>query len=82
MAAKILKEYAADPFPYLGPEKQKKMTEAYRMMWQKFEELAFDAPAAADWRTARIDEADNIDVGPVTEADRHNDLFRSENEPF
>lgn len=51
------------------------------MMWQKFEELAFDAPATAHWQTARNEEADNIDVGPVTEADVHDDLFRPSDVP-
>jgi len=58
------------------------MAAACKMMWVKFEELAFDVPAAAHWRDARPQEADNIDVGRLTEADLHNDLFQSENEPF
>ncbi len=55
---------------------------AQRMLWLKFEELAFDAPAMAHWREARPQEADNIDVGPVTEADLHDDLFRPAEVPF
>ena len=82
VASKMLAEYAADPFPYLGPETKKKMTEAYRMMWRKFEELAFDTPATAHWQTARIQQADNIDVGPVTSADIQDDLFRPPDAPF
>jgi hypothetical protein len=40
------------------------MAAASRMLWFKFEELAFDAPAMAHWREARSQEADNTDVGP------------------
>jgi hypothetical protein len=52
------------------------------MLWLKFEELAFDAPAMAHWRETRPPEADNIDVGPLTEADLHDDLFRPSDVPF
>lgn len=82
VAAKMLAEYAADPFPYLGPETKKKMMEPSRMMWRKFEELTFDGPATAHWQTVRPDEADNIDVGLVTETDFQDDLFEISNNPF
>ena len=45
-------------------------------------DLAFDAPATAHWQTARIKEADNIDVGPLTEADLQDNLFGPSNVPF
>jgi hypothetical protein len=51
------------------------MSAAHRMLWQKFEELVFDAPSTPQ-------EADNIDVGPVTEADLHDDLFFPSDAPF
>jgi hypothetical protein len=82
VAARSLAEYTKDPWPCLGPESKEKMKTACKMMWMKFKELAFDAPATAHWREARPREADNIDVGPLTEADLHDDLFRPENEPF
>ena len=82
VAAKRLALYVADPLVFLEAESKQKMAAASRMLWFKFEELAFEAPATAHWREARSPEADNIDVGPVTEADLHNDLFRPAAEPF
>ena len=82
VAAKRLALYVADPLAFLEAESKQKMAAASRMLWFKFEELAFKAPATAHWREARSPEADNIDVGPVTEADLHNDLFRPAEEPF
>jgi hypothetical protein len=43
---------------------------------------AFEAPATAHWREARSPEADNIDAGPVTEADLYDNLFRPLDAPF
>jgi hypothetical protein len=60
MAAKLLALYAEDPLPFLDSESKKKMAAAQRMLWLKFEELAFDAPAMAHWRKARPQEADNL----------------------
>ena len=82
LAAKLLALYAEDPLPFLDSESKKNLAAAQRMLWLKFEELAFDDPATAHWQEARPQEADNIDVGPLTEADLHDDLFRLENEPF
>ena len=82
VAAKRLALYVADPLAFLEAESKQKMAAASRMLWFKFEELAFKAPATAHWREARSPEADNIDVGPVTEADLHNDLFRPAEETF
>jgi hypothetical protein len=59
VTARLLAEYAEDPLSYLDSELKKKMTAAYRMMWLKFKELAFDAPATAHWREARPQQADN-----------------------
>jgi hypothetical protein len=44
--------------------------------------MAFDAPATAHWREARPQEADNIGVGPLTEADLHDDSFETSDNPF
>jgi hypothetical protein len=82
VAAQLLAQYAEDPLPHLDSELKKKMAAACRMMWFKFEELAFDAPAKAHWRGARSEQADNIDVGPVTEADLRDDFFASSGNPF
>ena len=82
VTAKLLALHAEDPVPYLDAATKKKMSEAHRMIWRKFQELAFEDPAVTHWREAKRQEADNIDVGPVTEADLHDDLLRPENEPF
>jgi len=58
MAAKLLALYAEDPLLFLDSESKKKMAAAQRLLWLKFEELAFDAPALAHWREARPQEAD------------------------
>jgi hypothetical protein len=54
IAAGLLAEYAKDPLPYFDPESKKKMTAADRMMWLKFEEPAFDAPAGSRGHGRRI----------------------------
>jgi len=82
VAAKLLEAYTTDPLPYLDPESKKKMSAAYRMMWRKFEEIAFDVSAGERWQEAMAPEADNIDVGPLTEANLHADLFDTSGNPF
>jgi hypothetical protein len=71
-----------DPVPYLDPESKKKMAGASRMLWLKFEELAFDASAGAHWQESEPGETDNIDVGPLTEADLNGELFTTSGNPF
>jgi hypothetical protein len=82
MASKLLNLFAENPVPFLDPESKQKMTAACRGLWHRFEELAFDAPATVHWREKRPPEADNIDVGPLTEADLQDDLFRPSDVPF
>ena len=52
------------------------------MLLRKFTELAFDEMAEVRWQESSPAEADNIDVGPLTEADLHGDLFESSGNPF
>ena len=82
VAAKLLNLFAENPLPWLDSESKKNLAAAQRLLWLKFEALAFDAPAMAHWRETRPPEADNIDVGPLTEADLHDDLFRPSDVPF
>jgi hypothetical protein len=82
VAAKFLAQYAADPLPYLDPETKKKLSAAYRVLWQKFEEFAFYASAGTRWQEAMSPEADNIDVGPLMEADLQPDIFKTSENPF
>jgi hypothetical protein len=82
VAAKRLALYAEDLLPFLDSEQKKKMAAAQRILWLKFEEVAFDASDGMHWQKLEPREADNIDVGPVTEADLHNDFFQAGNEPF
>jgi hypothetical protein len=58
------------------------MVTANKMLWLKFEEPAFAAPARSHWLEPTVQEADNIDVGPLTEADLHDDFFQSSGNPF
>ena len=82
VAAKLLAAYADDPLPYLDSETKKRLLAAHRMLWRKFEELAFDASAGLRWQESEAQEADNIDVGPVTEADLDGELFDTSGNPF
>jgi hypothetical protein len=71
VAAKLLTAYAADPVPYLDPESKKKMAVAYRMLWRKFEEMAFDASAGLRWQESE-----------PQEADLNGELFATSGNPF
>jgi len=82
VAAKLLAQYVADPLPYLDPETKKKMSAAYRALWRKFEEIAFDTSAQSRWQEATSPEADNIDVGPVNSDDFQREMFEKPYEPF
>jgi hypothetical protein len=61
---------------------KKKLSAAHEGLWRKFEEIAFDDSSQARWETAMKPPADNIDVGPITEADLCEDLFKSLENPF
>ena len=82
VAARFLALYVENPLPYLDSELKRKLTAAYRVLWHKFQELAFEVPARAHWQEIGLQEADNIDVGPLTAADLQADLFRPSDVPF
>ena len=82
VAAKVLREYAQDPFPYLDETEKKKMMAAHSALLGRFTELAFDEAAEMRWQEPRPTEADNIDVGPVTETDSQSDLIEVAGNPF
>ena len=82
VAAKVLREFAQDPFPYLDEAEKKKMMTAHSDLLRKFTELAFDEAAEARWQESRPTEADNIDVGPATETDLQSDLIEASGNPF
>jgi len=82
IAAKVLNVFAENPIPYLDEEAKMELRAVNAVLLRTFSELAFDEMAEVRWRESRPAEADNIDVGPLTEADLNNDLFRPENEPF
>src|SRR5208282_3315420 len=72
VVAEWLNRFVENPLPFLDAETKKKMATVQRDLWSKFLELVFDDPVMKP----RPAEADNIDVGPVTVADLHDDLFR------
>jgi len=74
--------YAENPFPHLEEQTKKQMTAAHSALVQKFSDLAFDEAADVRWRESRPTEADNIDVGPVTEAGLQGDLLEPSGNPF
>jgi len=82
MAVKILGDYAENPFPYLDAEMKKQMVAVHSALLRKFTELAFDEAAGLRWRESGADEADNLDVGPLTEADLQGSMFESSEDPF
>ena len=82
VAARALAQYGEDPWPFLDAETRKQMSSVYRMIWRKFEELALDTSAEARGQEAAPPEADNIDVGPLSEEDLVEDLFKSPDNPF
>ena len=82
VAAKVLREFAQDPFPYLDEAGKKKMMAAHSDLLRKFTELAFDESAESRWQESQPAEADNIDVGPATEADLQGALMEASGNPF
>jgi len=49
VAAKALREFAQDPFPYLDEVGKKNMIAAHSALLRKFTELAFDESAEMRW---------------------------------
>ena len=82
LAAKILNDFAENPFPYLDEVAKKKMMAVHSALLRKFSELAFDDMTEMRWQESQPAEADNIDFGPLTEMDLHGDLFESSGNPF
>jgi len=82
LAAKVLRGFAADPFPVLSKEEKAQMTAAGSALLRKFTDLAFDESAEVRWQESRPTEADNIDVGPATETDLQADLVEASGNPF
>ena len=72
----------ADGRRYLDEAGKKNMIAAHSALLRKFTELAFDESAEARWQESRPEEADNIDVGPVTETDFQGDLMEASGDPF
>jgi hypothetical protein len=82
LAVKILNDFAENPVPYLDEESKKKLAAVHSMLLRKFTELACDEMAGARWQESQQREADNIDVGPVTEADLQDELLPITDDPF
>jgi hypothetical protein len=59
------------------------MVAAQSALLRKFTDLAFDESAATRWQEAhRPTEADNIDIGPATDADLQSELVEASGNPF
>ncbi len=82
VAARLLKEFAADPYPYLDEAGNTKMGAAHSDLLRKFTELAFDESAESRWREAQLTDEDNIDVGPILELGLQGELFEPLRNPF
>ncbi len=55
---------------------------AHPALLRKFTDLAFDEWAEMRWQESRPTEADNMDVGPVTETDLQSDLMEASGNPY
>ena len=77
LAADILNSYAKNAAGYADDDGKIKLAAVERSLWRKFRELALD-----EWNDPRSMEADNIDVGPLTEADLQGDLLETSDDPF
>jgi hypothetical protein len=82
VAFKRLGLFAENPDAYLDEVGMRKFTRVRNGLWLKFDQIALDPLARERLELARYRVADNLDVGPVTEADLCDDLFRLANEPF
>jgi hypothetical protein len=82
VAAKLLNEFAEDPYPYLDETAKKKMTTAHSDLLRKFTDLAFDESAEVRWQESQRTEPDKTDGGPVAESGLQNELFESSGNPF
>ncbi len=67
---------------YLDEEAKKKLAAVHSMLLRRFEELAFDDRAQVRWQESEPGDADNLDVGPLTEADLTGELFATSENPF
>ena len=70
--------FAKDPFPFLDEAGKKKMLAAQSALLRK----ACDVSAEMRRQESQPAEADNIDVGPATEADLQADLIEASGNPF
>ena len=82
LAVKILNDFAENPLPYLDEEAKQKLAAVNSMLLRKFAELAFDDRAQVRWQESAPGEADNLNVGPLTEADLTDELFATSENPF
>jgi hypothetical protein len=81
IAAKVLNEFAAEPYPYLDEAARKKMNTGQLDLLRKFQEIAFDESAKMRCEESQRAEADNSE-GPAEATDLQNDLFESSGNPF
>ncbi len=77
IAADVLNIYAENPAQYADDDRKKTLAAVERSPLRKFTELAF-----GEWADPRSTEADNIDVGSLSEADLQNDLLETSEDPF
>ena len=82
VAAKILNDYAENPFPYLDEATQKKLTAVNSALLNKFTELAFDEMAQMCAPKTTHEAADEYDFGPLTSDDLQTELLPANDDPF
>jgi hypothetical protein len=81
VAARLLNEFAADPYPYLDVAARKKINMAQSDLLRKFQEIAFDESAQMRWEESQRAETDNRE-GPPTETDLQDELIEASGNPF
>jgi hypothetical protein len=82
VAARLLNEFAANPYPYLDEGAKKKMAAAHSDLLRKFTELAFEQSAQTRWQESQRADAEFIDVRPAAETKSQYDLFQSSENPL
>jgi hypothetical protein len=82
LAAKALRTFADDPYPWLSEKEKARMTAANAGLSRKFDELAFDESAAVRWQESMQMEEDNSVNSSEAVSDLRKDLFNPVTEPF
>jgi hypothetical protein len=80
-AQAVLAEYARRPELFLGEEGYKKLADASRSLWRRFEK-ALEENSEARWKLMTLRPGDNVGDRPLKPDDRQEELFCHSEDPF